>query len=142
MEFKGTKGKWEKVTSDWDFNQSVFLINTEQEICDIKSNSEESKFNALLISKAPEMLDMLKTCKDAMLELMNVIENSVIIDIDKENDENNGIYQIAREIQKFNKEYSVKKSIEHDEDTKEDGGIEFDLSTVFDDIFLNKKEEL
>ena len=73
---------------------------------------------------------------------MNVIENSVIIDIDKENDENNGIYQIAREIQKFNKEYSVKKSIEHDEDTKEDGGIEFDLSTVFDDIFLNKKEEL
>lgn len=79
---------------------------------------------------------------DAMLELMNVIENSVIIDIDKENDENNGIYQIAREIQKFNKEYSVKKSIEHDEDTKEDGGIEFDLSTVFDDIFLNKKEEL
>ena len=62
--------------------------------------------------------------------------------VDKENDENNGIYQIAREIQKFNKEYSVKKSIEHDEDTKEDGGIEFDLSTVFDDIFLNKKEEL
>ena len=60
MEFKGTKGKWEKVTSDWDFNQSVFLINTEQEICDIKSNSEESKFNALLISKAPEMLEMLQ----------------------------------------------------------------------------------
>lgn len=87
-------------------------------------------------------LDIRAKMTDAMLELMNVIENSVIIDIDKENDENNGIYQIAREIQKFNKEYSVKKSIEHDEDIKEDGGIEFDLSTVFDDIFLNKKEEL
>lgn len=50
--------------------------------------------------------------------------------------------KLQEKYKKFNKEYSVKKSIEHDEDTKEDGGIEFDLSTVFDDIFLNKKEEL
>jgi hypothetical protein len=70
MEFKGTKGKWEKVTADWDLNQSVFLEDTEEIICDVKSLSHNAIYDALLISKAPEMLEMLKKLKDAMLELM------------------------------------------------------------------------
>ena len=59
MEFKGTKGKWEKVTADWDLNQSVFLEDTEEIICDVKSLSHNAIYDALLISKAPEMLEML-----------------------------------------------------------------------------------
>ena len=60
MEFKGTKGKWEKVTADWDLNQSVFLEDTEEIICDVKSLSHNAIYDALLISKAPEMLEMLQ----------------------------------------------------------------------------------
>lgn len=65
-----TKGKWKKVTADWDLNQSVFLEDTEEIICDVKSLSPYAIYDALLISKAPEMLEMLKKLKDAMLELM------------------------------------------------------------------------
>ena len=60
MEFKGTKGKWEKVTADWDLNQSVFLEDTEEIICDVKSLSHNAIYDALIISKAPEMLEMLQ----------------------------------------------------------------------------------
>ena len=60
MEFKGTKGKWEKVTADWDLNQSVFLEDTEEIICDVKSLSHNAIYDALLISKAPEILEMLQ----------------------------------------------------------------------------------
>ena len=59
MEFRGSKGKWEKVTSDWDLNQSVYLEDTEEIICDVKSLSHNAIYDALLISKAPEMLEML-----------------------------------------------------------------------------------
>lgn len=61
MEFKGTKGKWEKVTADWDLNQSVFLEDTEEIICDVKSLSPYAIYDALLISKAPEMLELLQS---------------------------------------------------------------------------------
>ena len=59
MEFKGTKGKWEKVTANWDLDQCVFIEDTEKKICDIKSLSHNAIYDALLISKAPEMLEML-----------------------------------------------------------------------------------
>ena len=55
-----TKGKWKKVTADWDLNQSVFLEDTEEIICDVKSLSHNAIYDALLISKAPEMLEMLE----------------------------------------------------------------------------------
>ena len=55
-----TKGKWEKVTADWDLNQSVYLEDTEEIICDVKSLSHNAIYDALLISKAPEMLEMLQ----------------------------------------------------------------------------------
>jgi hypothetical protein len=55
MEFKGTKGKW--------FSSSLEIISmpTQTKIGKISGNNyEEARFNAQLISKAPEMLDMLK----------------------------------------------------------------------------------
>ena len=60
-EFKGTKGKWERVTSDWDMNQSVFLENTEIEICSVKSNAHKQLYDAQLIAHAPELLDFIKS---------------------------------------------------------------------------------
>jgi hypothetical protein len=57
MEFKGTKGKWE-------FNNENFIeIQIKKplkSICAINTNVEEYEANALLISKAPEMLEELK----------------------------------------------------------------------------------
>jgi hypothetical protein len=58
MEFKGTKGKWNLLS-----NVSWCEIQTEspiKSICAINKNIEEYEANALLISKAPEMLEMLK----------------------------------------------------------------------------------
>ena len=59
MEFKGTKGKWSVWRDD--------LVITEEKVQDdvicikpqIKQSQKNWKANALLISKAPEMLEML-----------------------------------------------------------------------------------
>ena len=75
MEFKGTRGKWEKVTADWDLNQSVFLEDTEEIICDVKSLSHNAIYDALLISKAPEMLEFLQS-------IVSDYENGLIEDIE------------------------------------------------------------
>lgn len=65
MEFKGTKGKWEIAGSEKTFvyalneskdrNAFSFNINNDGRI-----SLEEIQANALLISKAPEMLEMLQ----------------------------------------------------------------------------------
>lgn len=66
MEFKGTKGKWVLVN---DFNDleseksesiASFHWNYEDYHTTMVKNEIEGKHNALLISKAPEMLEMLK----------------------------------------------------------------------------------
>jgi len=63
MEFKGTKGKWK-------LNQNIHVwcngtkvsdcSNTTQSTVYRTKGFDEMKANALLISKAPEMLEMLK----------------------------------------------------------------------------------
>lgn len=66
MEFKGTKGKWtvERV-EDTIYDQEVFAIctPTNQEFITVWNGMEEleesQEANALLISKAPEMLYLL-----------------------------------------------------------------------------------
>jgi hypothetical protein len=52
MEFKGTKGKWklENIDNNW------LVMSNDVNLVGINNN----KANALLISKAPEMLEMLK----------------------------------------------------------------------------------
>jgi hypothetical protein len=76
MEFKGSKGIWtieESVDIKW--NQPVLNINAydvgQKSIVTIWSGldlddpiDDEIKANALLISKAPEMLGVLKECLD------------------------------------------------------------------------------
>lgn len=90
-----------------------------------------------------EGLDIRAKMTDSMLELMSVLENNVInMEVNQEGNGNEKINQVIDEMKKFNREYNVKKSIEHDEDITEDGGIEFDLSTIFDEVFKNLKEDL
>ena len=66
MEFKGTKGKWKAKEINSRFavgskeNGAINFIDCwRQGIGGIKTD-EEAEANALLISKAPEMLEMLK----------------------------------------------------------------------------------
>jgi hypothetical protein len=60
-----TKGKWEKTTGT--FETDLFMVSSDYGvICDIRKSLplNEQIPNALLISKAPEMLEMLnKVCK-------------------------------------------------------------------------------
>lgn len=63
-EFKGTKGKWVATRSlSNKFSIVSRTFNDSKEVCEIISN-EEYEANALLISKAPEMLQMLQNILD------------------------------------------------------------------------------
>lgn len=57
--FKFTKGKWYRNTKS-KIVSSVYSENEEKLIHISGKNNDEAKANALLISKAPEMLEMLK----------------------------------------------------------------------------------
>lgn len=67
MKFKGTKGEWyiEKQRDD-HYNQNIFAINTEGKYefitvwYTIEDDGIQQHANALLISKAPEILKMLE----------------------------------------------------------------------------------
>lgn len=96
MEFKGTKGNWsiphicrEDIKCDCAFVLSEMYCGSIATIDysltrDIKDGDnppiEEAKYNALLISKAPEILDMLHRCKIAFDNLNQPFISS---DIDK-----------------------------------------------------------
>ncbi len=56
MEFKGTKGKWRVYRNSQGYNS--FYINLKYRLIPEK----EEYANALLISKAPEMLEALHRC--------------------------------------------------------------------------------
>lgn len=66
MEFKGTKGKWEVVKDD--FYGSTLVKHNDFTICKLNVAHDDSitEANALLISKAPEMLEMLQRAKDKL----------------------------------------------------------------------------
>lgn len=66
MEFKGTKGKWEVGNGEVFRPASNGSISPYwQQICSMVNNgTNEYKANALLISKAPEMLEMLIRMRD------------------------------------------------------------------------------
>jgi len=66
MEFKGTRGKWE-INPRASRNVRCGLITIAN--CSSGQNGEleeEEKANALLISKSPEMLEMLKEFEDEL----------------------------------------------------------------------------
>lgn len=71
--FKGTKGKWELCKTYNEIDKPMFSITSNEgkvafcynlELC--CGVQERSNANALLISKAPEMLEMLETCFDML----------------------------------------------------------------------------
>lgn len=71
-EFKGTSGLWTLANNDYGYYTSVRSFDSDRKICVSRVNNlQESNANLVLISKAPEMLDMLIEMKSAMLELMN-----------------------------------------------------------------------
>jgi threonine synthase len=70
MEFKGTKGKW-YLQEFTDAYTNIIRVKTEtSDAIYLGSSSQnpnpEYRYNALLISKAPEMLEMLKELKDRL----------------------------------------------------------------------------
>ena len=73
MEFKGTKGNWKDVVIDIsDFKQVVVGVDKGKAVCHLwfeysEGISDEVKANALLISKAPEMLDFINRMSGEML---------------------------------------------------------------------------
>lgn len=101
MEFKGTKGKWDvgeidptRVWSD-DPKTCIAWSTNEAQNRDfyIDKGLEEMKYNAKLISKAPEMLEMLKellidveeinipsSMNDTVSRLKKLIEEATKID--------------------------------------------------------------
>ncbi|WP_312364014.1 hypothetical protein [Sphingobacterium sp.] len=62
MEFKGTRGIWRMcISDDGDLVSDVKHLAPSKIVCQIhKHKSIEGRANSLLISKAPEMLEMLK----------------------------------------------------------------------------------
>lgn len=66
MEFKGTKGKW--ITEKFDlegYEKSILIVskNDNKQIAEVNFEylrNDDYVYNALLISKAPEMLEMLQ----------------------------------------------------------------------------------
>lgn len=81
MEFKGTKGKWVVSESHITVNdEEGYGIAQKNGI----TNSEQWKANALLISKAPEMLEMLQRCKEVFESLHQPFISSDIEQLIKE----------------------------------------------------------
>ena len=77
MEFKGTKGKWEFVNTELaDFHLTTIICEKEV-IAHINSEKSNRIANALLISKAPEMLEELNdTIDDLKILKSNILDAS------------------------------------------------------------------
>jgi hypothetical protein len=59
--FRGTRGKWELAENEYGYYTSVRNLDDSRKICTSRVNNQnESNANLLLISKAPEMLEMLE----------------------------------------------------------------------------------
>ena len=64
MEFKGTRGKWEY--SYDGFEHCYDIVSDNEFICTTMSGNTKAKADALLISKALEMLEKLAEVKDLL----------------------------------------------------------------------------
>ncbi|WP_336704441.1 hypothetical protein [Chryseobacterium indologenes] len=79
MEFKGTKGKWIKslskknniiVKSEDGFSLNLTFGKISEDDCTTANCcKKEEHANALLVSKSPEMLEMLKKARDKFIDL-------------------------------------------------------------------------
>ena len=96
-------------------------------------NGQELSPKDIINYNHPELREQIT---NAMFEMLHSIEESVI---DKEGQENEKelLVKLKQDINKFNKDYNVKKSILKDDSNERDGGIEFDLSKI---DFLNNND--
>lgn len=79
MEFKGTKEKWKLAENEYGYYTSVRNLDESRKVCVSRVNNQiESNANMLLISKAPEMLEMLKELRNAILseDYVRMLANS------------------------------------------------------------------
>ena len=81
-QFKGTKGKWsvwgqDLVIAKEDIEDDVICIKPQ-----IKSSQKNWEANALLISKAPEMLEMLDSIIQCSSSICNDSGEGMIIDFE------------------------------------------------------------
>ena len=67
MEFKGTKEKWEVFTDSYTNEITIYPSDSTVAICSMANTYERNKYDALLISKAPEMLEKL-------VEIVNILD--------------------------------------------------------------------
>ena len=95
MEFKGTKGKWELSE-----NGGVYVTSNIGMICDLVTSSKEDKANALLISKAPEML----TALQEVIRLRDLIDYDESIVNESNIGEASALRQILNRIETLIKE--------------------------------------
>lgn len=82
MEFKGTKGEWKiELTNDYYEDCIINHIPNIGILFDENSDieSEEIDANLLLISKAPELLEMLKRLIQPDLDISDLIEAENLI---------------------------------------------------------------
>ena len=65
---KFTKGKWKLAENEYGYYTSIRNLDESIKVCTSRVNNQnESNANLLLISKAPEMLEMLEKCKEYFL---------------------------------------------------------------------------
>ena len=64
MDFKGTRGKWEYLYDGHDYCYDI--VSDYGLICSTVSAGIKDRYNALLISNAPEMLEKLVEVKDLL----------------------------------------------------------------------------
>lgn len=83
MEFKGTKGKWRLEKSQFYSDRICVFSDFENKFSDKlilsidNCDNQEGKANALLISKAPEMLEMLESLENDDNAIPAIIWNKI-----------------------------------------------------------------
>ncbi|MGL4584373.1 MAG: hypothetical protein ACRCVU_15500 [Flavobacterium sp.] len=85
MEFKGTKGRWylqeftdvytNIIRCDNGEHSTIYIAST------LQSSSKETRYNALLMSKSPEMLEMLQKISIALEEIWNNDDSNYVFDL-------------------------------------------------------------
>ena len=79
-EFKGTSGKWKLANNEYGYYTSVRNFDDTRKICVSRANNiTESNANMLLISKAPEMLDMLKECMRVLSSVQSPATPAILL---------------------------------------------------------------
>jgi hypothetical protein len=80
MEFKGTKGNWKLAENEYGYYTSIRNLDDSRKVCTSRVNNQiESNANLLLISKAPELLEMLKRLIQPDLDISDLIEAENLI---------------------------------------------------------------